>query len=129
MRIRVLRPFRGEEGFVKPRQVLDVRDGRAAELVRIGLATYEIGAKSNPPAPANKALQATPANKESLQPAGTPAQAAPGGEATQSHPTQEVPVAAPPIGGPTGEPTQQSSSPAAPQPPRRRSRSRKAAHE
>lgn len=98
-----LRPFRGDEGFVQPKQRLTVEERRAAELVTRGLATYEVGEKSRlkeeAAAPRNKAVAAAPKNRAApaavgVQGAGTSAPAKEGGETAPKVPTDTAPATA-----------------------------------
>jgi hypothetical protein len=63
VRVRALRPFRGNEGRVHPGQELDVSEIRASELERVGLVVPVVGAKMRRPHK-NKAEGPAPSNKE-----------------------------------------------------------------
>lgn len=81
MLITTLRPFRGDEGFVRARTTMEVSDSRAKRLVEKGLATYAVGALQNKAIPASRS---GPSKPEEVQQGAEPEEAGEeaGGEAT-----------------------------------------------
>lgn len=112
MKVHAMRPFRGQEGFVRRGDVIEVSEARANDLKEQGLVVDAVGSKMQP-SPRNKALGAAPANR-AAQGAGPAAQgeAAAGAEeagaGSLKSPTEEAPT-----GGPTGGGKSRSSSRAA----------------
>jgi hypothetical protein len=64
MKIKVLKPYQGEEGRTKRGQVLDVAEARAKDLMRVGLAEPAEDARKSKPAPKNK-MKPVPSDKGS----------------------------------------------------------------
>lgn len=91
MKVRALRQFSGTEGMVRPRQIIDVPDRRANELISRNLVEPLEG----------RAAVAAPSNK--MVPASQPGTAA----ATTS---KTSPTSAGPAGGQTGQAKKSSSS-------------------
>lgn len=99
-----LRPWRGQEGFVAPKTTLVVDERRANELVKKGLATFDVGEKSRTKAQQaaarNKAIAGAESNKATPMMGGPnvglrreepreTTQVAAGGEAAAESPTPE----------------------------------------
>lgn len=101
MQVRAVKQFNGAEGMVRPRQVLDVTDRRAAQLIEKGLAEPYAAGKMEAGATTNK-MQAAATPGPSASPAAGAAN----------------PTSASQAGGPTGKAKPASSS----RPARRRSK-------
>lgn len=108
MKVLVLRAFRdGVHGMVRRGQAISVSEQRGDQLVRTGLATYDLGAKMLPVHRLNKMVPAAPLNKG----AGEAAPDSGGQEASAQESPTDLDSQESLAGGPTGDQqTSQSSS-------------------